>query len=462
MTRRIPWRRLPVMLAALPCAGVLLAWNALVLAVLKRPGVIRRRRVADTRTAGAGEIVFAWAELPDAVFDYRVGGEISHIIGFLGGVRELARPLLMISTRPIRHRDFAAEQRVVTEAWLPPWPGEVRQMAYNWKVLLRTWGRIRARRPALVYHRASAFSFIGVLLSVAHRIPLVVEVNTLEAWEHRQWGGARFARLLALTERINLAYAVRIAVVSRVLKDTLVRDGVPAERILVNPNGVNPEVFRPGCAAAGLRERYGLGAGPYVGFIGSFAPYHGVLTLGRAVRRVCDAVPQARFLLMGDGPLRPELERILRADGTAGAVTLTGKVPHEDVPGLLDACVVLASPHQNMGDGSAFFGSPTKVFEYMAMGKGIAASRIGQLEDILEDGRDALLVPPEDPDALADALIRLLRDEALRHRLGRSARARALDGFTWVHNARRALDLAVRPFGLDRREATRHNRGDSA
>jgi glycosyltransferase involved in cell wall biosynthesis len=115
-------------------------------------------------------------------------------------------------------------------------------------------------------------------------------------------------------------------------------------------------------------------------------------------------------------------------------------VGHNRVPGLLDACDILVAPHVPLADGSEFFGSPTKIFEYMAMGKGIVASRLGQIGEVLVDGETALLVEPGDVEELKEAILSLVQDKSLREALGMRVRAVAEREHTWTHNAQRVLD----------------------
>jgi glycosyltransferase involved in cell wall biosynthesis len=133
---------------------------------------------------------------------------------------------------------------------------------------------------------------------------------------------------------------------------------------------------------------------------------------------------------------------------------LTGAVDHERVPRLLDACDVLASPHVPLEDGSEFFGSPTKLFEYMAMGKGIVASRLGQIGEVLADGETALLVEPNDARQLSEAIQRLAASSDLRARLGAAARREAVARHTWAHNAGRVLE-AYRSWAEETTKAKR-------
>ena len=119
---------------------------------------------------------------------------------------------------------------------------------------------------------------------------------------------------------------------------------------------------------------------------------------------------------------------------------MLGAVEHDRVPPLLDACDVLVSPHVPLEDGSPFFGSPTKLFEYMAMGKGIVASRLGQIGEVLENETNALLVEPGNVVELAGAIERLADSPELRERLGAAAREAAVERHTWKHNAQRVID----------------------
>ena len=98
------------------------------------------------------------------------------------------------------------------------------------------------------------------------------------------------------------------------------------------------------------------------------------------------------------------------------------------------------SPHVANPDGSTFFGSPTKLFEYMAAGRGIVASRLEQIAEVLEDGRTALLAEPGDPASLAQALLQMARDTRLREDLGRAAREEVLRRYSWKEHTRRIAD----------------------
>jgi glycosyltransferase involved in cell wall biosynthesis len=154
---------------------------------------------------------------------------------------------------------------------------------------------------------------------------------------------------------------------------------------------------------------------PVVGLVGRLVPEKGVDVFLRAAALVSAVVPQARFLVVGDGPLRPDLEHRAAVLGLAGAVTFTGY--RSDAPRLLAGLDVLAVPSRSDG-------SPLVVCEAMAAGVPVVASRVGGLPDLVEDGGSGLLVRPGEAEDLARALVSLLLDPEAARRLG--ARGRRL------------------------------------
>ncbi len=122
--------------------------------------------------------------------------------------------------------------------------------------------------------------------------------------------------------------------------------------------------------------------------------------------------------------------------------TVRSELPPEytrEVAAYLDASDILVSPHISMPDGSRFFGSPTKLFEYMAMGKGIVASRLDQIAEVLEHDQTALLVSPGSVEELAEAIMQLAMNPAKREALGAAARLAAVERHSWARNVAVAL-----------------------
>jgi glycosyltransferase involved in cell wall biosynthesis len=364
------------------------------------------------------------------------GGSVAHTAGVIGGLRQLGAAVMPVASDRLPGVD-AATRVVPPEVWFDGSARELEDLAYNVPFLLAAWRAARTFRPTAIYQRHSTFNVTGAVLARLLRVPLVLEYNSSEVWKGRYWGGLRLERAALHVERINLGAADRVVVVSRVLRDELINSDVPEDRIVVNPNGVDPSLFRPDLSGDAVRARLGLKSNLAIGFSGTFGAWHGIPTLAAAIPMVLAARPDVRWLVIGDGPLRSILDDAVRGDER---VVRPGMLPHAEMPSYLAACDILVSPHGRQADGGEFFGSPTKLYEYMATGRPIVASRLGQIAEVLEDDVSALLVPPDEPAALADAIVRLVDDACLRTRLGRGARQAAEQRHTWRQNAARVLD----------------------
>ncbi|MBA3736316.1 MAG: glycosyltransferase family 4 protein [Actinobacteria bacterium] len=292
----------------------------------------------------------------------------------------------------------------------------------------------------VIYQRHTRFSLCGAALARVTRRPLFLEYNGSEVFTGKYWHTTPLKRQLARCERAVLCTASRIFVVSDVDRRDLIARGIPAERIVLNTNGVSPDRFATG---GGLAVRRDLGLSSeevVVGFVGTFGPWHGAPLLARAFARLYPDLPRLRMLFVGDGPELEQTREEIRIGGAEGPARFVGRVRPSDIPRFLDACDILVSPQVPLPDGIEFFGSPTKLFEYMAAGKGIVASRLGQIGEVLEHGQTAFLVEPGDEAALSEAILRLANAPELRAQLGAAARERARERHTWAASAMRVVE----------------------
>ncbi len=398
------------------------------------------------RPAASRRVCYLRTDLWSAV---AAGGSVGHTEGVASGLRALGCDVDFVASGapsvldPDRHEIHIVPPRRLYSACR-----ELPAVAHS-LVFETGAAAFLARRPAgLLYQRFDPASHAGVALSRTIGLPLVLEYNGSEVWIADHWGrplGHR--RLFERIEAVNLRHADLVSVVSEPLRDGLLAGGVAADRIVVLPNGVDVERYRPDIDGRPARQRHGLPGGTVVGFIGTFEAWHGAPVLARAAARVLAERAQAVFLFVGDGPERETCESILKQAGLSARAVFTGLVPQEEGPRHLAAMDILVAPHVPNPDGSRFFGSPTKLFEYMAMGRAIVASRLEQIAEVLDDGRTALLVPPADEGALARALVRLIDDTALRASLGAAARSLAVERHTWRARAA-ALVARLGTMGL--------------
>ncbi len=235
--------------------------------------------------------------------------------------------------------------------------------------------------------------------------------------------------------RTSYRLADRIICVSEPARDHLVKNWqVDLEKIVVMPNGVDVEKFHPDKHQNGrqMKPQRPLNlpeSVPIVMFVGSFQAWHGLDRLMAAFAKIIDVSPQARLILVGDGPERAATAVLARELGIADQVIFTGSVTHDEVPRLLNAADVVTLPYPPLPQELWF--SPLKLYEYMAAGCAIVASASGQIVDVVQDGETGLLVPPGEVDALATAVLSLLQDPARRLALGEKARATTVAHHSW-------------------------------
>ena len=397
----------------------------------------------------------------DLSFDIRAGGSVGHIAGVINELGALTGPPILITTAEIPTLAPHVDVHLVAPADSFWNFRELPTFFLNGAFEKASERILHDRKIGFVYHRYSLNNYAGIRLARRHGVPLVLEYNGSEIWVSRHWGRPlQYERLSERIERLNLSSADLIVVVSRALADEVVRRGVDRAHVLINPNGVDPGRYRPDVDARAVRARYDLGDATVVGFIGTFGPWHGAEVLARSFVMVCQRDAQLartlRLLMIGDGATLPSVRRILSDGGVLSSAVFTGLVPQEEGPQYLAACDVLVSPHVPNPDGTPFFGSPTKLFEYMAMGKGIVASNLDQIGEVLEHGRTAWLVPPGDVSALGAGLRRLIVDRSLRSVLGAEARWQVLSQHTWHQHTKRTVDRlqeimarAVRPAAAE-------------
>ena len=212
------------------------------------------------------------------------------------------------------------------------------------------------------------------------------------------------------------------------------REGGHARRaIAVIRNGVDVERFAPRPPDEALRSSLGLPPrAPLVVAVSRLNPMKGIDDLLKAAALLEGRFDEARFVIVGDGASRRDLEEQARLLGLAGRVLFTGT--RLDVAAILSQAAVSVAPSLSEGLSNV-------VLESMAAGVPVVATRVGGTPELLEDGVTGLLVPPCDAPALAGAIGRLLGDAALARRLGEAARARAVDRFSMEHMVRQTEGL---------------------
>ncbi len=324
---------------------------------------------------------------------------------------------------------------------------------------------LRALKPAYVYERLCAGNVAVAAVCRELAIPHLVEYNGSEISMSQSFGGPvpRERALYVALEDAAFRNAALVSVVSERVREDLVARGVPASKVLVNPNGVDPARYRPLEPADRQELRRSLGFEPshcVVGFTGTFGGWHGIDVLSAALPKICSQAPHVRFLLIGDGALRSLIVDAVTKHGLHDRVLMTGRVPQQRGARLLGACDLFVSPHSSHMVDRPFFGSPTKLFEYMAIGGGIVASDLEQIGEVLtpalrsaeleaarpEGAQRAVLCRPGDVDDFVRAVTGLVARPELARWLGANARHAAVHEYSWeAHVGRLWAALAAVP-----------------
>lgn len=288
----------------------------------------------------------------------------------------------------------------------------------------------------MIYERYALWSTAGVRAGRHLGVPVVVEVNAPLVREQADFRALFLDGEARAIEAEVFRSADGLAVVSDELVDYAVAVGADRRRVHVIRNAADTLRFFPEVSPARLA---GVPDCAFVvGFSGSLKAWHGLDTLLSAFRTVRARLPRAHLLLVGEGPRRPWVEGFVAGAGMTDAVTMTGWVAHNDLPSLIARMDVATAPYPEV-QGHYF--SPLKLFEYLAVGRPVVASRIGQTAQVLDGTGAALLVPPGDAAALADGLLQVAETPGLAARLAKSAASegRRRD---WSDNARAVTAIA--------------------
>jgi glycosyltransferase involved in cell wall biosynthesis len=290
--------------------------------------------------------------------------------------------------------------------------------------VLQLWRLLRRLRPSIVHTHTSKAGFVGRLAAWLAGVPVVIHQPHGHIF-YGYWSRARTAMFVGL-ERVAAHWTdTIITLTSHEVQEHLERSiGRPAQFKVV-PSGVPTQTLRASAPPRDeARARLGLPPEAFViAGVGRLVPIKGFDLLVEALAEVVARVPDTHLLLIGDGAERPVLEARAAELGVADRLHITGSVI--DVMGRLAGADVLAAPSRNEGMGRV-------LVEAMALGLPVIGTRVGGIADVILDRECGLLVPSEDVEALAAALVELGTDDSLRGKLGAGARPRAEDFSTAV------------------------------
>lgn len=368
-----------------------------------------------------------------------------HIRGIVDALRAMGHEVTILSfpgadpeapeegARPRPGRAQGVIRWVTTR--LPEWAFEALELVYNGY----TWPRLSraARRTGpwdLIYERYSLFLFATVLWARRRGIPVVLEINDSALLERvRPLSWRRLAR--AIEGRVLRAASGRVFI-SRAFRETAEAAYGDLSPAVISPNAADATVFDPTrYDREAIRADYGLAGRVVAGYVGAFVAWHGIHPFVEAILPRLRERPELVLLLVGDGERFPAIAEAVEAAGLTDQVRLTGRVAHGEVPALMAAMDFAILPDSNT------YGSPMKVFEFMAMGLGVVAPDYGPLTEVIADGETGWLFPAGDIDAGMERALAVAGDEVERLRVGAAAADYIRRERQWQDNAAALLAL---------------------
>lgn len=317
--------------------------------------------------------------------------------------------------------------------------------------MIREWREIAALTDAIVEfaaqwrpdvlhaHSPALCGMAAIRAGKRLGLPVVYEIRAF--WEDAAVGngtgteGSLKYRLTRALESHVVQEADHVMTICRGLKDDLVARGTAPSRIGIMPNGVDLGLFGdPPPRDDALARELDLGAGPVIGFIGSFYDYEGLDDLIAGMPALQARHKDARLLLVGGGPMAQALQTQAEASPAASAIRFVGRVPHDQVERYYSLADIMAYPRK--ASRLTDLVTPLKPLEAMAQGKIVAASDVGGHRELMTHGETGILFAPDDPAACAAALADLLDDRGGWDALKQRARSHVERNHDWTCNAR--------------------------
>lgn len=373
--------------------------------------------------------------------DYRkVSGGVLHQSALVKHMLRAGHQVTLLAPATGNFANLAEEIRphlVATKTWrgigIPP--------VFDTLVQLREIVRqIKKNKPDVIYMRSNLFTLtIGILGRVC-AVPVITEHNSWQAIERAYRG---HSRILIAIERCLQSLDCRIASASRAvtagIRDLLIESGCANSRIEVIGNGADPEAFKPIQREAALR-RWNLDPSfQYIGFIGSLTPWHGVHNSIEAMHLLLPQAPNIKLVIFGDGPDRSRLEQLVQRYSLGGCVKFFGAIPLSDANSAINCFDIALAPfsrqlYEKVGVATI------KLGDYAAAGRPLIASDLPGIRELLSTGWP-VLVPPDDPRALADSIKQLFGDSEQLNARGVAARNAAEGPLNWNAITQQVIDL---------------------
>lgn len=311
---------------------------------------------------------------------------------------------------------------------------EAAELLYNIYIYLKCIQAHQAKKIDFIYERYALNTFAAVLFAKRNCIPIILEINDATGIERSREN--KFKLIAKIVENWIFSNADHLLTISSEFKQILISRGVPSEKCSFQPNAVNLRRFDLSRVNSDkIRTKFGLSDKIVIGFVGSFAKWHGIELLYNVIPKILEKNDNVIFLLVGDGVSFKPFSKWIDKYQFNNSVVLTGQIHADDVPEYVAAMDVGLIPNSNQ------YGSPMKLFEYLSVGVVPVVPDFKPMRDVVENCKTALFFPPKDINAMIEQLEKIINDNVLRRKISLNARE-ITRKYTWEHNVSKILSIA--------------------
>lgn len=370
------------------------------------------------------------------IYHHRIAskdGQYVHVEELTNALIEKGHDIHFVCPHFTDQDDFGGEGGIATKlkALLPGWFYEVLELSYSFVIFFKLIFAIIKFKPDIIYERYTLYQPAGAILAKLFRLPILLEVNSPLADERTKYNGLSLPRFAKAIENFTWRHATRLLPVTQVLADIITANsGVDSSKIHVIPNGINQNKVHILQENSNKSDDKTL----TIGFIGFIDPWH---RLDKALNAIAEiGNKNVRFICVGEGGIRGELEAQAKELGIKDQVQFTGLVSREEAFKYVSQFNIALQPSVTE------YASPLKLFEYLAAGALIIAPDMPNIREILDE-ESALLFDPSSEDGFKEQLIKALTFFDELHEIQKAAKALIFSKqLTWQCNAKRVIDIA--------------------
>lgn len=343
-------------------------------------------------------------------------GQYVHIEELIKSLRLLGHEIIVVEPAQLTKKSFGKSSGTVQSlrTFLPGFVHEFIEFCYSFFDFFQIAQAIIKYKPDCIYERYNIFFISGIWAKKIFSLPLILEINAPLFLERKQNHSMHLTWLANWSEQYAWKNADYVLPVTQVLAEMVLATGVKPEACKVIPNGVNTERFSEHLDGSKIRSTLGLENKLVLGFVGFVRQWH---RLDRVLTFLNDNRDKDWHLVMiGDGPVKEELELQAEQQGITDKVSFVGVVDRDRIAEYVSAFDIALQPDV------VEYASPLKLFEYMMLGRAILAPDRRNIREILTDGENALLFKPDDESSFASQLERLCTSPKFRKEIGLAAR----------------------------------------